>query len=76
VVIGSVDFAAAVKRTGESTVLPEFGEQTLTPTVVAVQPEGGGVGVGVGVGVGEALRKNKALLVRPGPTGTSLLVVG
>ena len=62
-VIGSVDFAAAVKRTGESKVLPEIGEQTLTPTVVAVQPEGGGVGVGVGDG--EALRKNNALLVRP-----------
>jgi hypothetical protein len=75
-VIGNVDFATAVKRTGELTVLPEIGEQTLTPTVVAVQPEGGGVGVGVGVGVGEGLRKNNALLVRPWPTGTSLLVVG
>jgi hypothetical protein len=49
-VIGNVDLAAAVKRTGELTVLPEVGEQTLTPTVVAVQPEGG-VGVGVGVGL-------------------------
>ena len=47
-----MDLAAAVKRTGELTVLPEVGEQTLTPTVVAVQLEGGGVGVGVGVGVG------------------------
>jgi len=54
-VIGSVDLAAAVKRTGEFTVLPEAGAQTFTPAVVAVQPEGGGVGVGVGVGVGEGL---------------------
>jgi len=39
-VIGRVDFAAAVKRTGELTVLPGAGEHTFTPTVVVVQPAG------------------------------------
>ena len=47
-VIGSVDFAAALKCTGEATVLPEAGEQTFTPTTAVVHPVGVGVGVGVG----------------------------
>ena len=42
--IGRVDFAAAVKRTGELTLLPGAGEHTFTPTVVAMQPAGVGVG--------------------------------
>jgi hypothetical protein len=47
-VMGAVDddLAAAVNVTGDETVLPDVGEQTVTPTVEAVQPDGVGVGVG------------------------------
>lgn len=44
--------AAAVKFTGEPTVLPAVGEHTVTPFVLATQPEGAGAGDGVGLGVG------------------------
>ena len=50
--MGRVDFAAAANVTGEAMVLPAAGEQTVTPTVAAVHPEGFGVGEGVGLGEG------------------------
>jgi len=43
--MGLLDWAAAVKCTGDATVLPGAGEQTVIPMVLAAQPEdvGGGV---------------------------------
>ena len=51
-VIGRVDFAAAMKVTGEPKLLPAAGAHRVTPLTIAAHPEGMGVGVGVGVGVG------------------------
>ena len=65
-VIGFPDLAAALKLTGEVEVLPGMGEHTVTPMVVAVQPEGEGVGVGVGVEAPNMSAMAGALEAAPG----------
>ena len=46
-VMGAEDFALATTWTGEESVLPEAGAQTVTPMVDAVQPPGDGLVVPV-----------------------------